>query len=65
MFRLSKRNQDKNRKREKVTFSGLVDAWYEADQKNPEMRSLFGFPIDFRFLESNILDDFLRESLFL
>lgn len=58
MFRLSKKkSRQKQKKRKKVTFSGLVDAWYEADQKNPEMRSLFGFPIDFRFLESNILDD--------
>ena len=44
-----KKSRQKQKKRKKVTFSGLVDGWHEADRKNPEMRGLFGFPIDFRF----------------
>lgn len=47
----------KQKKRKKVTFSGLVDGWHEADRKNPEMKGLFGFPIDFRFLESEAVDN--------
>ena len=55
-----KKSRQKQKKRKKVTFSGLVDGWREADRKNPEMKGsfrFFGFPIDFRFLESDILDD--------
>lgn len=52
-----KKSRQKQKKRKKITFSGLVDVWCEADRKNPEMKDLFGFPVDFRFLESNILDD--------
>lgn len=52
-----KKSRQKQKKRKKVTFSGLVDSWQKADRENPEMKDLFGFPIDFRFLESNILDD--------
>lgn len=52
-----KKSRQKQKKRKKVTFSGLVDDWHEADRKNPEMKGLFGFPIDFRFLESDILDN--------
>lgn len=52
-----KKSRQKQKKRKKVTFSGLVDSWREADRKNPETRDLFGFPVDFRFLESDILDN--------
>ena len=52
-----KKSRQKQKRRKKVTFSGLVDGWREADRKNPEMRGLFGFPIDFRFLESEAADD--------
>lgn len=55
-----KKSRQKQKKRKKVTFSGLVDGWREADRKNPEMKGsfrFFGFPIDFRFLESDILDN--------
>ena len=59
MFKLSKKkSRQKQKKRKKITFSGLVDVWREADRKNPEMKDLFGFPVDFRFLESNILTNF-------
>ena len=51
------KSRKKRKKRKKVTFIGLVDGWHEADRKNPEMRSLFGLPIDFRFLESEAADD--------
>lgn len=55
-----KKSRQKQKKRKKVTFSGLVGGWREADRKNPEMKGsfrFFGFPIDFRFLESDILDN--------
>ena len=52
-----KKSRQKQKKRKKVTFSGLVDGWRKADRENSEMKDLFGFPVDFRFLESNILDD--------
>lgn len=52
-----KKSRQKQKKRKKVTFSGLVDGWREADRKNPEMKGLFGFPINFRFLESEAADD--------
>ena len=52
-----KKSRQKQKKRKKVTFSGLVDGWRKADRENPEMKDLFGFPVDFRFLKSNILDD--------
>ena len=55
-----KKSRQKQKKRKKVTFSGLVDGWQKADRENPEMKGsfrFFGFPIDFRFLESDILDN--------
>ena len=52
-----KKSRQKQKKRKKVTFCGLVDGWRKADRENPEMRSLFGLPIDFRFLESETADD--------
>lgn len=51
-----KKSRQKQKKRKKVTFSGLVDGWQKADRENPEMKGLFGFPIDFRFLESEAAD---------
>lgn len=52
-----KKSRQKQKKRKKVTFSGLVDGWKKADRENPEMKGLFGFHIDFRFLESETLDN--------
>lgn len=52
-----KKSRQKQKKRKKVTFSGLVDGWRKADRENPEMKGLFGFPIDFRFLEGEAADD--------
>lgn len=52
-----KKSRQKQKKRKKVTFSGLVDGWQKADRENPEMKGLFGFPIDFRFLESEAADN--------
>ena len=55
-----KKSRQKQKKRKKVTFSGLIDGWHEADRKNPEMKGLFGFSIDFRFLEGDTLDNFFE-----